>query len=512
MLTHFRKIQKGLLIVVTVLIVIAFAFLYSEFDFVQGTLGRQNCVVKVYDRCFREKEARKLAAHYDVAIRLGMGDFASVLFGENRRDNDVTDFIMSLVILRTEAERLGIEPSADEIREATPRLPVFQQPWVDAAFVQNHILGPSGFTDGDLAQLVKDYLSFQKLRSLLGAGVVGIPSEAERLYTRRNQRFTASLAAFDRADYLEGIEITDEDVQEYYERNAEDLSSEPKRGFDYVKFVPKELSEDATNEERAKANRDFANAVNRVYAALAAEDADFLEVARRNEGEQEHFVAETGTLEPFARSTPPEVVEEGSVALEEVFSEALPLGSVTVPLPTREEGYYVFYFRESVAPELLSLETATPPIREALTAQRSNRRVNDAASEARAAIQEALDAGRPVAEVAEAAGVELVALPEFSAAEPPAEVDNPSLIVSAALELGENELSQVVERPGGEGFLFVHVETIVIYEDEDKDAELSSLTSSYELELRRGLFTAWLNQRRAESGAERPLLPMGAEG
>ena len=47
MLTQIRHIQKGTLIVVTILIVIAFAFLYSDFDFVQGTVGRQDCVVKV---------------------------------------------------------------------------------------------------------------------------------------------------------------------------------------------------------------------------------------------------------------------------------------------------------------------------------------------------------------------------------------------------------------------------------------------------------------------------------
>ena len=39
MLTQIRHIQKGTLIVVTILIVIAFAFLYSDYDMGQGRLG-----------------------------------------------------------------------------------------------------------------------------------------------------------------------------------------------------------------------------------------------------------------------------------------------------------------------------------------------------------------------------------------------------------------------------------------------------------------------------------------
>src|SRR5690606_22060611 len=81
MLSQLRHIQKGLLIAVTAVIVVSFAFLYSDYDFVGGTFGRQDCEVKVYDRCYRSKEAQKLASHFDVAYQLGMYDFAMVLLG-----------------------------------------------------------------------------------------------------------------------------------------------------------------------------------------------------------------------------------------------------------------------------------------------------------------------------------------------------------------------------------------------------------------------------------------------
>ena len=51
-----------------------------------------------------------LANHYDVAIQLGMYDFVTVMFGEDRMDDDRTNFIMSLIILRKEAEKMGNQP------------------------------------------------------------------------------------------------------------------------------------------------------------------------------------------------------------------------------------------------------------------------------------------------------------------------------------------------------------------------------------------------------------------
>ncbi|MDF1860173.1 MAG: peptidyl-prolyl cis-trans isomerase [Verrucomicrobiales bacterium] len=511
MLTQIRHIQKGTLIVVTILIVIAFAFLYSDFDFVQGTVGGQDCVVKVYDRCYRQKEAAILSNHYDVAMRLGMYDFATVLFGEDRRDDDRTNFIMSLVILRKEAERMGIEPTAAEIKAAIPTLPVFQQPWVNADIVKNNILGPNGFTDGDLAQLVKDYLSFQQLRELIGSGVAAVPSETERLYTKRNQRYHASLVNFDRSKYTEALKITEEEVKEYFEENSEELMSLPKRAFDYAHFIPNKLPDEATAEAKANATRTFANAVNRAYADLAEDDSNFVEVAKRYEGKKADFEMKSGKYEPFAEEDASEDLKGNAELLKEIFSEVLQLDDVTIPISDGDGGYFVFHYAELVEPRPLTLDEARNAIQIALKAKKSNRIVSDAASEARAKLVEAIAGGKNFAEAAKDAGVEVEALPPFSAQEPPADRTDASLIISAAQEVSEKEVSSVVSLPDGKGYMLVYVDKIDIYEDENEDATKRSITASTEDSIKRSLFTAWFNQRRQESGAVRDLLRSGPQ-
>jgi len=503
MLTQIRHIQKGTLIVVTILIVIAFAFLYSDYDMGQGRLGTQNCVIKVYDRCVRVKEVQKLASYYDVARELGMGEFSVALFGENRMDEDRTNFVLSLLILRKEAESLGVEPSSEEIKAEIPKLPIFQQPWVDAAFVENNILGPNGFTDGDLAQLVKDYLTFQKVRDLIGAGLTTVPSEIDKLYVRAYQNYTASLINFDREAAAADVKVSDEDVQTYFDENSENLMSDIRRSFDYAKFNPKELPEDATLEQKAKAEQAFLNAINHAYADLAEDDVNFAEVAKQYAGEKADYNMEAGTYEAFKVSEAPEPIAENGMLLSQLFSEALPVGSVTVPVSNDDGSFYVFALTGQEDPQPLTLEEAKPLIVQALTAKNSNRFVNDAANAARAAINESLEAGKSFDEAIKAAEVEAESLPVFSINQMPEDLENASSIAVAVGEMGEKDLSQVIEAPGGEGYMLVYVDKIELYEDEEAENTKRAIASSMEAGLRYRMFNSWFNQRKKESGSSR---------
>ncbi|MDA8909213.1 hypothetical protein N9I65_03450 [bacterium] len=125
--------------------------------------------------------------------------------------------------------------------------------------------------------------------------------------------------------------------------------------------------------------------------------------------------------------------------------------------------------------------------------------MNDAASAARATLVEALEAGKPFAAAAKQAGLKPEALPNFSESEPPADIAEASLIVANAQEIGEKEVSTVIERPGGEGYMLVYVDKIEIYKDEEEENTKRSITASTEAGLKRLLFSAWFNQRAAQS-------------
>lgn len=541
MLTLIRRFQKEVLIVVTAIIVVAFAFLYSDFDFAKGTLGTESCVIEIGGRCYRAEEAQKIARFQSLAFGLGMSEFADTLRGD-RMDMDPTDFVLSLLVLRKEAERLGIEPSPNEIKEAVPKLPIFQQmPWADDSIMRN-ILGSQGLDEADLAQLMKDYLSFGRLQDLIGAGVEAVPTQVDTTYLERNQRYTAYLIPFDRSDYVDKAEVSDEEIKEYFEeRNGssdeapvneppsslefaenpdaipapdaapvkdpglEEILTAPKRGFDYVKFIPEELGEEATAEEKTKSEVEFAKAVNRVYAELADEESDFVEVAKGfvDSGDSGVKMA-LGKLEPFKQDEAPEEYTDIAGLLEALFSGALMTGGVTTPLSGGEDGsYYVFRFSEEIEPRPMTLEEARPLIVKALTARKSNRLASEAAEAAATKLKEAIESGSSILDAASANNLNLVDLPNFSMMEPPADQEDPGLILQSVSGTQPGELSSVTERPGGKGYFITYVDRIEVYKDENKEAAKRALAAEAALQERTLLFRGWLNQRRVASGARR---------
>ena len=189
--------------------------------------------------------------------------------------------------------------------------------------------------------------------------------------------------------------------------------------------------------------------------------------------------------------------------LRVLFSNALPMKAVTVPITAQDGGYYVFHYTELIEPQPLTLEQASPAIKEKLLAQKSNTAVNEAANAALASIRESITAGKSFADAVAKAGVKAESIPNFSEAEPPAGTEDSALILEAVEGLGEKELSRVIDRPGAAGVLLVYVDKLELYKDDEEAAAKTSIAASSSNQLDRTLFSAWFNQRRAESGSER---------
>ncbi len=508
MLKQIRRIQKGTLIVVTAIIVVAFTYYGQRSD----PLGQQSCLIKVGNRCYRQKEVQKLVSHFAVARDLMMYDFAMPMLTGDDGQGDPLNFALNLIVLRKEAAKLGINPGIEEIKKEIPKLNIFMRPNVSADYLQNRILGPNGFTNADLSQLVKDYLSYKKLQELIGSGVQAVPSEVERAYIRKNQRIDSFAIHFDRKDYVEKVKVTSEEIKAYYEKNKAEIKqdgknnlfSEEKRGFDYVKFTRDEIPKDATNEQISKSNLSFAKAVNSIYADLAEEDADFIAIAKRVQADIKATLGMTVELKKFAPFTAdgaPESIKEDEGQVTGLFSGAVQKGAVTVPFEQKDGSYYIYKFSEQIEPEPLALKDATAAITTVLKNKKSNQLVNDAANAALAKLNDLLKAGKSIQAAAKETGVKLVKIPNFSEAEPPAETPDSGLIIEGADGLVAKSLSKVISKPNGRGFLLVYVDKIQIYKDENKNSAERSIIATKEMDAKRGLFTSWLKKKRKESGA-----------
>src|SRR5256714_9990254 len=149
MITVMRKHHKWLMIVIAVL-AIPFIFYFNKSDL---SARGQDDFGKFYDRKISAVEAGRYARLLRLATRLGMTDFVQDLTGGARDDNErAVEFIFNLLILRREAERLGIDATTPERAEFVRNLRVFHGP--SGGFdvgryteFTEEFLSPGGFTD-----------------------------------------------------------------------------------------------------------------------------------------------------------------------------------------------------------------------------------------------------------------------------------------------------------------------------------------------------------------------------
>ena len=151
-------------------------------------------------------------------------------------------FAVNLIVLRHEAERLGLRPGASEIADVVRRLPAFQG---ESGFDMNKFsdfvragLGPMGLGEEHIEQLVRDELCLNEIKRLLAAGITISKAELDENFQRGYDKFYVNVIRFRSADFDNGITVNDEDVQKYYDAHKAELKSDEKRKVQFVQSGP----------------------------------------------------------------------------------------------------------------------------------------------------------------------------------------------------------------------------------------------------------------------------------
>jgi hypothetical protein len=459
MLSTIRHFQRGIMIAIAIVVVIAFTFFGNPGDPSQAS--NEN-VLNINGDPISSKEALRLRSAFSILYSLGMSDFAQFLYGDQRLDRDYTDFAVNLTLFREEAKKLGVVATPEQIKDAKRNLIMYQIGAMTDDRLKSEVLSPVGYSLADLYDLLGDYVAYQQIRSLLESGVEPLDAEIEDAYNRQFATIHGSLVKIDRTKLEEAAEaaITDEQIAAHFEKEnkaAQDeaasvasgqgspleeaelkkiakYNTKRMRAVDLVRFPRPELPEDATAEARAEADSAYTNRVDTLTDEFAIDGKNFAEVAKKNE-----LVFEA--LEPFAPSDPPESIKEDYTILQRIFSNTLnEIRPVSDPFPLADETYIILRLREDIEPRPLTLEEAREDIIAELKEQGLQTRINEAVAEARSKITEALEAGKSIAEAAKAAGLEVEALPPFSNEDPPKDLDAAGMIAGIAAQLNPGEL------------------------------------------------------------------------
>src|SRR6266436_888396 len=158
MIKILRKHLNWLMIVIAVL-ALPFCLYFVKSD---TSLIRSDTFVEMYGRKVTMSEARWDARLFGLSRVLGIAELHGLAPGSGSDDQKAASFIINLIVLRHEAERLGISPSQAEIVDAVRNFPALQGPngFDPAKYdqVEQNVLPSFGFTNEQLEQLARDEL------------------------------------------------------------------------------------------------------------------------------------------------------------------------------------------------------------------------------------------------------------------------------------------------------------------------------------------------------------------
>jgi len=396
------------------MIVIAILAIPFIFYFVQrpdyGAM-RGDQFARIYDRNVSMLEAQQFARLLSLAQGLGMSDFVGTMTaGAGLNQNQAAvQFIVNLLVLRHEAGRLGLRPSASEVAEVVRKLPAFQG---DSGFdinkfndlVQNG-LAPLGLAEEHIEQLVRDQICLNEIQKLLAAGVSFPKSELDENFQRGYDKLYVSVIRFQSADFDKDIKINDEDIQKYYDAHKAELKTDEKCKVEFVQLTLSEEEKKLAGKERIEALQKLADRATDFTQALLEKGADFKQAAAKSQlpvHETGEFTA--AELDPKLKVDPKLGAAAFKLSVQEPNSDPVQVA----------DGFFILHLTGKTEARPLTLEEAKPKVVEALKKTRDREVMSTKGAELVQQLREAKKSGQPLDAAIEKAGVKPEKLPAFS--------------------------------------------------------------------------------------------------
>src|SRR5437016_8713758 len=405
MMKLLRRHRDWLMIVIAILAIPFVFYFVQRPDY--GAIGRDQ-FAHIYDRNVSILEAQQMARLLSLAQTLGMSDFVGTMTaGAGMNQNQAAvQFIISLLVLRHEAERLGLRPSASEVAEVVRKVPAFQS---ESGFdinkfnevVQNG-LAPLGLAEEHIEQLVRDQICLTEIQKLLAAGVSFPKNELDENFHRGYDKLYVSVIRFRATDFDKDIKVSDDDIQKYYDAHKAELKTDEKRKVDFVQLTLTEEEKKLAGKERIEALQKLADRATDFTQALLEKGADFKQAAAK----LQLPVHETGE---FTKAEPdPQLKMDAQLgpaafklSMQEPNSDPVQVA----------DGFYILHLAGITEARPLTLEEAKPKIVETIKKSKGRELMSTKAAEAVQQLREAKQSGQPLEAAIQKSGAKAEKVP-----------------------------------------------------------------------------------------------------
>ena len=384
----------------------------------------------------------------------------------NLRGQLLEELIQQRLLLQA-AHELGLRVTDDELVEGIARNPAFQAAGQFNKSTYEQALRGQGLTPGEFEVRQREALVIQKLQDLIQHSIPVTADEVEERYRVDNEEIALDFVRLKTDDFIEGTEVSDEELKAYYDGNGALLREPLKVKAKYLAYRVKDFAADVeVSDEDIRAYYDVyrdrrfrrreAVKFSQIFIPAPAEGtspedqaaarkqledvlkrarggADFAELAKQHS--KDGSAAQGGDMGFVGRGQLVSALDTALFALKQ--------GEVSDVLESAL-GLHLLKAVERQEDEVKELADVREEIVEALKDERGAARAARAAEEDR---ERALD-GTPLAEVASNRGIKLSETQLFSAGETLDEIGNVVDFYRAALSLKPDQVGPIVSAPG----------------------------------------------------------------
>jgi parvulin-like peptidyl-prolyl isomerase len=501
MITIMRKHHKVLMIFITGLVCISFSWYWNRTDFSQMGGG---VVGDLYGRKVSQVEYQRNARLLQLGSELGLRELAqSLTIGAENENQAYENFSWNLMILRHEADALGIKPTTSEIAAIVKELPAFQgAKGFDLAKYTDFVdrgLAPLGFTEAEIEELAADQIALARVQKLLGSGVSVDESQLRSEFEQVYSKMDVAVVRFKAADFT-GTEPNDADITKYYDSHKAQLQTEEKREVKFVSFALTPEQKQLKGKTRIDVLQKLADDANDFTEALQTKGADFDAVAAKFKLAPE----ETGE---FTQAAPDPKLSGSPLLAQSAFG-------LTSDSPNSEpiqssDGFYIEHLMKIERARALTPEEARPKIVAALKQERVQAAMEAKATATAKQLRDAMASGKSAEEAVAQADPKAEQVPPFSLLDNPP--GTPATKPETQKEIPDiNSIKQAVDgmTPGTvSDFVPVASGGMIVVLEKREPLDVARFSSARTIMEERGLrsqeqivFYEWLRDRRRAAG------------
>jgi peptidyl-prolyl cis-trans isomerase D len=152
--------------------------------------------------------------------------------------NKAVDQLIQANLMRQEAKRVGLSVDDAEVRDSIANLQAFQD---DGRFNKQlylRVLQANRISPGEFEDSEQEELLVKKLQDLILAGVPVSEAEVLDRYRADNQKVNLRFIKLEAVSFIPEVQLTDQDVQAYYDKNREAFREPDRVRIEYVLYTP----------------------------------------------------------------------------------------------------------------------------------------------------------------------------------------------------------------------------------------------------------------------------------